>query len=312
MSDNKSIYKQFCEEEKNVPLFLKYKWFDAMYSDEEWSVSVAHKGGNVQGFLPYVVTKKKGFTIITPQFLSPYQGVYFNYPTDQKYANRLGFEKEVINELIEQLPAMNAFKQNFLPQFTNWLPFQWKGYKQTTRYTYIINDLSDKEVIFSNFKDNIRREIRKAEKALVVKEGDDIELMFRMKQDVYEANKEDYPIPLGKLKNVFDYCQQNNCGELLVAKDNDGNIHSILLYVWDNQSAYYLHGVTALGFKTTGSMSLLLWEAIQRSATKTKAFNFEGSMVEPIERYFRAFGGIQTPYFQISKTDSKILKLLKY
>ena len=312
MSENKLIYQQFCEEKEEVPLFLKYAWFNALYDDKEWNLAIVHHGGEVQGFLPYVITKKKGFSLITPQFLSPYQGVYINYPEGQKYANRLGFEKEVMNSLIDQLPQVNAFKQNFLPQFTNGLPFQWKGFEQTIRYTYVINDLSDKEVIFSNFKDNIRREIRKADKSLLVEIGEDIELMFQMKQEVYAANKEGYPIPLKRLKDVFMYCQQNNCGELLIAKDSQGNIHSVLLYVWDATSAYYLHGVTALAYKTSGSMSLLLWEAIQRSATKTAAFNFEGSMVEAIERYFRAFGGIQTPYFHISKTDSKILKLLKY
>ncbi|MCO6499561.1 MAG: GNAT family N-acetyltransferase [Vicingus serpentipes] len=312
MLDNKLTYKQFCEQEKAVPLFLKYEWFNTLYNDIEWNVAIEYKGGNLLGFLPYVITKKKGFSLITPQFLSPYQGVYLNYPLDQKYANKLGFEKEVINGLIEQIPPVNAFKQNFLPQFTNWLPFQWKGFEQTTRYTYIINDLSDKDVIFSNFKDNIRREIRKAEKSLVIEVIDDITALYKMKKEVYQANKEDYSIPLEKLKAVYGYCKQNNCGELLVAKDGEGNIHSILLYVWDEESAYYLHGVTSLKYKTTGSMSLLLWEAIQRSSIKTKAFNFEGSMVEAIERYFRAFGGIQTPYFQISKTDSKILKLLKY
>ena len=82
--------------------------------------------------------------------------------------------------------------------------------------------------------------------------------------------------------------------------------------MWDNSSAYYLQGVTADKFKTTGSMSLLLWEAISRSASKSKAFNFEGSMIESIEHYFRAFGGVQTPYFEIKKTSSKFLKLFNY
>jgi hypothetical protein len=32
-------------------------------------------------------------------------------------------------------------------------------------------------------------------------------------------------------------------------------------------------------------------------------------MIEPVERFFRAFGAIQTPYFAISKTNSKLLKI---
>ncbi len=312
MTKNKLLYQQLCEKEKNIPLFLQYSWFNELYDNTEWDVAVERKGNNIVGILPFVITRKKSFKIITPQFLSPYQGVWLKYPEGQKYASKVGFEKEVINGLIDQLPKVAAFKQNFLPEFTNWMSFNWKGYEQSTRYTYLIHDLSDTEKIFKDFKENIRREIRKAEKSVVVEVIEDINLMFQMKLKIYEENNETYPIPLNKLKTIHSYCQTNNCGELLVAKDNEDNIHSVLFYVWDNQSAYYLHGVTHSKYKTSGSMSLLLWEAIRRSSLKTKAFNFEGSMVESIERYFRGFGGEQTPYFQISKTDSKVLKLLNY
>ena len=312
MTKTKLVYQKYCEEEKSIPLFLQYLWFNAIYKKEEWNVVIETKGDNVLGFLPYVITKKKSFKIITTQFLSPYQGVWLNYPENQKYTNKVGFEKEVINSLIEHLPKVDAFKQKFFPEFTNWLPFNWQGFQQSTRYTYIINDLSDTEKVFAEFKENIRREIRKAEKLLTIETIEDVSIMYQLKLKVYQDNKETYPIPFSKLEKVYDFCKSTNCGELLMVKDEHGNIHSVLFYVWDNTSAHYLHGVTATEFKTSGSMSLLIWEAIKKSATKTRAFNFEGSMVESIERYFRAFGGVQTPYFQINKTNSKVLKLLKY
>jgi hypothetical protein len=244
--------------------------------------------------------------------LTPYQGVWINYPKDQKYTSRLSFEKEVLTSIINSLPAVDSFQQKFLPEFTNWLPFYWNGFKQTTRYTYIIKDLIDSDKIFNDFRDNIRREVRKAEKTLSIEKLESPDTLFQLKSEVYRSNDEVYPITLLLLKKVHDYCLENNCGELLAAKDSDGNIHSILLYVWDENSSYYLHGGTAKEFKTSGSMSLLLWEAIKRSSGRSKSFNFEGSMIESIERYFRAFGGEQVPYFEISKTNSKILKLLKH
>ena len=30
-------------------------------------------------------------------------------------------------------------------------------------------------------------------------------------------------------------------------------------------------------------------------------FDFEGSMLEGVEGFFRSFGGVQTPYFRLSK-----------
>lgn len=312
MNGAKNKYKSYCEGNDNIPLFLSYNWYNSLFDGNEWDVVIVEKKGNVTGFMPYQVFKKKSFTFIRPSMLTPYQGVWLNYPEDQKYANRLSFEKEVITEMIDKLPSVDSFQQKFHPHFTNWLPFYWKGFTQTTRYTYVINDLTDLEQVFGEFRDNIRREIRKAEKKLVVESFDDIDSLFQLKEKVYQSNHENYPIPKSLLKKVYDYCKNNNCGELLIAKDTEENIHSILLYVWDNNAAYYLHGGTDVTYKTTGSMSLLLWEAIKRSAQKTKTFNFEGSMMESIERYFRAFGGKQIPYFDISKTNSKLLKLLKH
>ena len=308
----KEKYKLICEKNNEVPLFLTYAWYHQLFDNKEWGVAIAEKGNEVVGFMPYCVRKKKSFSLITHPVLTPYQGVWLMYPEDQKYTNRLSFEKEVITDLISQLPKVDSFHQKFLPGFTNWLPFYWKGYVQSTRYTYIIKDLSDTQQIFNDFKENIRREIRKAGKKLTVRKTDAIDLLLSMKKTAYQENNQEYPISDDFLSKVFDFTQQHNCGELLIAEDEQKNVHSVLFFVWDQHSAYYLQGVTEGRFKTTGSMSLLLWEAIQRSARVTKAFNFEGSMVEPIERYFRAFGGEQTPYFEIKKTSSKLLKLINY
>lgn len=311
MPSNKEKFNQFCEGNLAIPLFLTYKWYDALFGND-WDVVLVQKNDNILGFLPYIITKKKTFQLIRPPYITPYQGVWMIYPSDQKYTNRLSFEKEVMIDIINQLPDVDSFQQKFLPEFTNWLPFYWNNFEQTTRYTYIIEDLSNTEKVFKDFKENIRREIRKAEKTLTIETTEDIDLLYKLKVSVYDENGESYPIPEKMLINAFNFCKRNKTGELLAAKDSDGNIHSILFYVWDKTTAYYLHGGTYNNHKTSGSMSLLLWEAIKRSSKIAKQFNFEGSMVESIERYFRAFGGKQVPYFEIKKTDSKLLKLLKH
>lgn len=312
MNINKEKYKKTCEEHENIPFFLRFNWYNSLFSENEWDVVVEEQNDKVVGFLPYYVVKKVNFKVIAPPALTPYQGVWLDYNDEQKYTNRLSFEKKIITSLISKLPKVDSFKQKFYPEYTNWLPFYWKDFSQTTRYTYILKNNSNTTDLFANFRENIRREIRKAEKTLSISILDKVDELFHLKVKTYQEKKENYPFTLSVLNKAFKYCKTNNCGELLVAKDADGNIHSIVLYVWDNNSAYYLHGVTNPDFKTSGSMSLLLWEAINRSFQKTQKFNFEGSMMEPIERYFRAFGGVQTPYFEISKTSSKLLKILNY
>ena len=35
-------------------------------------------------------------------------------------------------------------------------------------------------------------------------------------------------------------------------------------------------------------------------------------MIEPVERFFRAFGAVQTPYYSVHKTPSRILKTINF
>lgn len=60
--------------------------------------------------------------------------------------------------------------------------------------------------------------------------------------------------------------------------------------------------------RNSGATSLCIWEAILFASTIVKKFDFEGSMIESIEKFFRAFGASQTPYFEIYKTPSKLIR----
>lgn len=311
MDSTKEKYKKLCAENANIPFFLRYDWYNTLFTENEWGVVIEENNNEILGFIPYYIVKKLKFSLIVPPPLTPYQGVWLNYPNNQKYTNRLSFEKKVMTSLINKLPKSDGFTQKFHPFITNWLPFYWKGFSQTTKYTYVIENLSNLDNVYLEFRENIRREIRKAEKIITIEPFNDINLFYNLNIKSFTEKGIKYPISKKILKNAINYCEKNNCGKLLVAKDKLGNIHSILFYVWDDDSAYYLHGVSNTEFKTSGSMSLLLWEAIKRSKNCSKKFNFEGSMIESIERYFRAFGGKQIQYFEIKKTSFFLSQFLK-
>ena len=79
--------------------------------------------------------------------------------------------------------------------------------------------------------------------------------------------------------------------------------------MWDENSAYYLMGGGDPDLRNSGAASLVLWEAIKHASTVTGKFDFEGSMNESIERFFRGFGGRQELAFNVSKTNSKLLHI---
>jgi hypothetical protein len=52
-----------------------------------------------------------------------------------------------------------------------------------------------------------------------------------------------------------------------------------------------------------GANMLLYWEAIRLASEVSRVFDFEGSMLKPVEHFFRGFGGKPTPYLQVSKAS---------
>lgn len=306
----KDIFKNWCATRHDIPLFLRSDWMECITDQAHWDVALIGKENDVQAFLPYFKKRKVGFDLITMPPLTPYMGPWIHYPEGQKHATRLSFEKKMMDGLMEQLPETDRFIQYFYPTVTNWLPFQWKGFEQTTRYTYILPDLSNLDTIYQGFQNNVKREIKKAESLVTIAFVDEISTLYALLEKDYATKGEKLPISKAYLTRIFRHLHETNSGQVFHAVDADGEVIASILLAWDSQSAYFLAGAANPNAKTTGAMSLLLWNAIQHSATRTKAFNFEGSIIEPIERFFRAFGAQQTAYFELRKTKSKLLKLL--
>jgi hypothetical protein len=55
--------------------------------------------------------------------------------------------------------------------------------------------------------------------------------------------------------------------------------------------------------RSSGAQTLLLWELIQLSANLSRSFDFEGSMIENVEKSFRGFGARQYRYFRVWKDN---------
>jgi lipid II:glycine glycyltransferase (peptidoglycan interpeptide bridge formation enzyme) len=165
--------------------------------------------------------------------------------------------------------------------------------------------LSDLEAVYSNFQSNIRTDIKKAEKILQIKEDLQIEDFYKINTKTFERQGECIRYSLDFLKVLDEACLKNNCRKIFYAIDDENNIHAAIYIIWDENSAYYLMSGSDPVLRHSGANSLLLWHAIQFASRVTKKFDFEGSMIENIERFFRAFGTNQKQYFNISKDFKK-------
>ena len=308
MIDNKKI-KDFITKSPQGTIFSSPEWLEAVCPGN-WEYLCVEGEKSIKICMPIITTRKYGVSILNMPPLTQSLGILL--PLEEgKYAEALSRNMNRMNELLAKLPSSAYFMQRFHPSFKNWLPFYWNGFKQTTRYTYIIEDLTNIDNVWNGFRSNIRQEIRKAEKQLVIEQSNDFDaLSFCIKSTFERQAVKEFNFKM--LERIFQTCDNLDCGKIFLVRNKNGDLCGGVYIVWDNKSSYYLSGGSPEHFRTTGAMSFLIWEAIKFSSKITKQFNFEGSMIRPIERFFRAFGAKQIPYFEISKSNSIFINLYQY
>jgi Acetyltransferase (GNAT) domain len=267
-------------------------WLDAV-APGAWDAVVVVKNGEIVGRLPFVRQQRRfGLTILGQAPLTPFLGPWIK-PGTGKINTRLGREYEILRGLMTALPEHDVFLQNFHHSVTNCLPFCWQGFSQSVQYTYVLDELGDHDKIWAGFRQEVRTRIRHAERHVVVRAIDDVELLIALGRMTYARQGMSMRYSVELIRRLDTACSARGLRRILLAESTDGIPHAALYLVWDPESAYYLMAGSDPRFRTSGAMSLLTWEAIKYAGQVTRRFDFEGSMLRPVERFFRAFGGRQ-------------------
>jgi Acetyltransferase (GNAT) domain len=282
-------------------IFQQPWWLDAV-APGRWGQAAVERDGRTVARLPYAVRGRGRWRMLTQPALTQTLGPWIER-SGGKPANALAREMELLTELEASLPPAEAFFQGFSPTMLNALPFFWAGYRIETRYTYRLEGLRSEEALWEGLRGNIRREIRKARKRVQTHDDLGLDRFYSVWAKTFLRQGLQPPLSLAQLDRLDAACASRGARAMLFAHDNADRVHSVTYVVWDEHAAYYLLGGSDPELRTSGSASLLMWEAIMRARRVTDTFDFEGSMLKPLERFFRAFGARQVPYLSVSRTS---------
>ena len=300
---DKERYRELCAQEPSIPIYSRDWWLDCVCGENKWDVLLYFSDRSpeaIEAAFPFYTPYKK--EIIMPVFTKT-MGIWFN-PNFEKedYSKNLLRKQNICEQLIRNLPEHTYFVQNFHYLFTDWLPFYWKGYRQTTRYTYIIPDISDENRVWNNFSKEIKKNIEKAHTKykLTVKRGVSTTDFLRLDEQVFKRQGKTNIKP-DILEKLIECSRTEGRGDIWGAFDEQDQLHAAQFIVWQEDTAYCIAGGSVPDFRKSGAHSLVIWEVIRFASTKSCSFNFAGSMIKGVEYFNRGFGAIQTPYFTISK-----------
>jgi hypothetical protein len=280
-------------------IFQQPWWLEAVAPGRWGEVTCQHEG-RVVARLPYVLRGRPRLRMITQSSLTQTLGPWVERPS-AKPTRALSHEHELLTELEAALPPAYAFSQQFSPKALNALPFYWAGYRLEVRYTYRLEGLASTDALWEGLRGNIRREIRKARKQIEVVEGLGIDRFHDVLSKTYARQAIPTPHTLTELERVHAASSSRGAEAMLFARDEADRVHAAIWVVWDRDAAYYLLAGAEPSLRTSGASSLLMWEAILRAREHTDVFDFHGSMVRPVERFVRSFGGRQSPYLGVTR-----------
>jgi len=244
---------------------------------------------------------KFGFSYYLVPPYSPTNGLFFVNPA-QSTPNRNTFEKEIHEAIANWFSGLKAFLKitAFPPAVKDPQPYYWNHFKVIPHVTYILSLKGSVDNLFENLTSEKRKSIRKAEKdgLLVRRTGNMREVtdlvlktFARSRQKAHSAYLHSILFEFAGPANSFAYVAEQN-----------GVLIGCTFCVHDATTAYYLFGgYDELNAHHGAGVSCMWRSILHAKEVGLQDFDFEGSMVEGVEKYFREFGGDLVPYYTVQK-----------
>lgn len=270
-------------------IFHEPWWLD-IATGGNWSVAKVMRGANTLGELPYYSARKGMWRISQlPPLTRTLGPVIPSLGLDG--AHERHHRLSVTAELIAQLPLFDSFFQVFDPRIKDALAFALQGFTVSARYTFQIPPDCAIPEAWARLHGKTRNVIRSADKKLTVAP---IATPSEFLQ-FYEANLQERSrtnaygsMVMRQLVNAF---VERKAGHLLGAYGPGGTLVAAIGLVWDRHAMYYLLSSRTLKAHG-GSISLLIWTAIQHAIERKVTFDFDGFSSPATYNFLDGFGGV--------------------
>lgn len=287
--------------QRHGTLFNCSDWL-ALFGDNVQTLGIFEDGGEMVGGLSFSHEHRFGLKIVRNAPYTPTFGPFIAVKAQNPVAI-LETRRKVLECIVEYFDKENpAIVRLGLDQgIFDALPFFWGGYKVIPAYTYRLDLLSSLEQIRKNMSPTRRNDITKALRdGLTVRLTTDLDVVKHLCLATF--NRQKMQINQTWLDAIlFKYANSSNSYAFTTYRADNIPIATCFV-VHDSKTAYYLIGGYSADLGHHGAGALAMFEAIKHTKELgMKIFDFEGSVIPAIERYFRGFGGELTPYFTVNK-----------
>jgi hypothetical protein len=295
----KDLYRRIAP----ASFFARPDWWDAAAGD--WRCAAVVDDNGLAAAFPYVVRKKWGLRFIEQPPLTPRIPVYF------RDAVGLGKKHELLARLIASLPPYDRLVLSFHPSLDNCSAFHWAGMTLKTRYTQIIDPLTEDPA--KKFAKDARRNYEKSDLLTTLRieapNAENAAHFYQLMQTTFARRESKIPFTFDWFAGLYLSNAARSSFSILAADEN-AFVYKMRWYVYDHETLYALASGQDTRYRNRVVNEKIHWTAMQKARELgLKRLDFLGSMLKGVEATQRKMGAVSVPYTEVVHIPHRGLRL---
>lgn len=300
-----------CLAREHGTVFDTVAW-TGLFGESMTRFGIHDAGGALRGGFCVFREQRLRLTVFRNPPLTPCIGPFFE-PRARHPVAQLEERRDVLTALAEFLEHLRpAIVSVSLARWvSDGLPFYWRNYKVVPQYTYLLPLDQTEEALLAAMSVGRRNDIQKAIRdGLNAERTDDYSTIADMVETTFARQGKE--VKRESMKSIlFSFARPDNSYAFTVWS-NGAPVAGVFV-IHDSRTAYYLLGGYGSESNHHGAGALAVFAAIRHARELgLHTFDFEGSVIPPIEKYFRGFGGKLSPYYRVNKAWLPLEMALKF
>lgn len=242
-------------------------------------------------------------------------GVYYLY--QPLFAQQLGIfsldplSKNQIQSFYSHIPEKFKFIEININGFNE---YEEQGYQYFQRDNYLLDLSQTYEQIEKGYSGNVKRNLKRASR-------NNLKLVMNIKPEKFVDFFEEHTAPMIKeykpqhhhaLLRLIYHSIQYNVGFVNAVSTQDDQMLAMGFFLHHPKFVINLLPSSSKEGKNAGAMSYLYDYLIRVNCEKPRVFDFEGSMIESIARFYKGFGATPVKYWRLKRNNLPwYLRLIK-
>ncbi|MGH9814868.1 MAG: GNAT family N-acetyltransferase [Candidatus Acidiferrales bacterium] len=260
--------------------------------------------GAVVGGIPLPRARRWGLELIHPPVLTPYLGPVFDLRGAEANSERLSWMRgcgELLAQHIEKFDSFRCTAGACAPDLQGLL---WAGFRAELAYTFRFSAASSKSAAEGIARTHKQQLVKARRLNLTVSREDKVAELLELSTQTFARQGLKSPYHTETVKRLWAAAQERGQAQIYVARTPGGNAVAALLTVHDRRTTYQIISGVDTAHRELPGPYAVLWQAVEDTLAAGRDFDFEGSGLRGVERFYRRWGAAAVPVWKIEKAGS--------